>query len=91
LDSVLLGLGLYRLFVNSRILDGQLPPVQAIVVLSNSKAESKIEKTPEMCKIIQIKNQADGSLYDYIMSFQDVVFSTEEIGIIVEFLKDMML
>ena len=82
---------LYRLLANSRILDREFPLVQAIVVLSNSKAEPKIEKTPEMCKIIQIKNQADCSLYDYIMSHQDIVFSTEEIGIIVEFLKDNML
>ena len=82
---------IYRLLTNSRILDRQLPLVQAIVVLSNSKAEPKIEKPPEMCKVIQIKNQTDSSLYDYIMSHQDVVFSSEEIGTIVEFLKDAML
>jgi hypothetical protein len=81
----------YRLLNNSRILDRQLPLVQAIVVLTNNKAEPKIEKTPEMCKIIQIKDQADSSLYDYIMSHEDVVLSTEEIGIIVEFLKDVKL
>ena len=79
---------LYRLLANSRILDREFPLVQAIVVLSNSKAEPTIEKTPEMCKIIQIKNQTDCSLYNYIMSHQDIVFSTEEIGIIVEFLKN---
>ena len=79
----------YRLLNNSRILYRPLPIVQAIVVLSNSKTELKIEKPPEMCSIIQIKSQYDSSLYDYIMKHQEVVFSTEEIGAIVEFLKGM--
>jgi hypothetical protein len=81
---------LFRLLSNSRILDRQLPLVQAIVVLTNIKTEAKIEKTPEMCMIIQLKNQADNSLYDYIIGHQDVVFTTQEIGLIVEFLKNQL-
>jgi hypothetical protein len=81
---------LFNFLNSSRVLDRQIPYVHAIVVLTNNKAIPTIEKLPEICKIIQIKNPADSSLYDCIMSNEEIVFSTEEIGVIVEFLKDMM-
>ena len=62
-------------FLNySRVLDRQLPYVHAIVVLTNNKAIPIIKKLPEMCEIIQIKNQEDSHLYDYIMHHEGEKF-----------------
>jgi hypothetical protein len=78
---------IYRLLKNSsNILEGQIPIVKAVVVLTNSKAQLVVGKEPERCKIIQLRNEADTSLYDYIMK-QDVLFSTQEIEAIVDSLK----
>jgi len=77
---------LFRLINNSRILDWEIPYVKAIVVLTHKKTDLTIEKNPEKCKILQLKEIADTSLYDYIME-NDVLFSTQEIELIIELLK----
>ena len=77
---------LYMLINNSRVLGGEIPYVKPIVVLSSKKTQLTIEKYPERCKIIQIKEITDNTLYDYIME-NDVLFSTQEIELIVQFLK----
>jgi hypothetical protein len=77
---------LYNLVNYSRIFDGEIPYVKPIVVLSSKKTELLIEKSPERCKIIQIKEVTDNALYAYIME-NDVLFSTREIELIIELLK----
>jgi hypothetical protein len=79
---------IYNLLNNSKVLDRQIPYVEAIVVLSSKNTQLTIERKTERCKIIQIKSQADNSLYEYIMQHNDIIFSTEEIETIVQFLKD---
>jgi len=59
--------------------------------LPNGKSKLEIKKPPEMCEIIEIKDKEDRSLYNSIMSHEDIVFLPEEIWRIVEFLKDYML
>ena len=67
-----------------------MPYVEPIVVFSSKETKLIIEKNPERCKILQIKDLEDSSLYDYIMEY-DYVFSTEEIETIVQFLKTKIL
>ena len=81
---------IYNFLNNSSVLDREIPYVKAIVVLSSQRTQLTIEREPNRCKIIQIKDQADISLYVYIME-HDVLFSTEEIETIVQFLKDKIL
>lgn len=63
-----------------------MPFVRAIVVFSNRKAKLKIDKEPEFCKIIQIKNQADKGLADYILNEPERL-SIQEIYSIEQLLK----
>lgn len=79
---------IYILLNNENILNRQIPYVEAIVVLSSRKTQLTIEQNPERCKVIQIKDLTDNSLYEYIMQHEEIVFSTDEIEIIVQFLKD---
>jgi hypothetical protein len=78
---------IYRLLNNSNILERQIPYVKAIVVWANGKTQPEINKTPELCKIISVKDQDDTSLRDFILE-QDLVFSTKEIEKIVDFLNE---
>jgi hypothetical protein len=74
--------------LNSQIVLGRLLPlVHAIVALTNGKSKLEVKKYPEMCKIIEIKDKKDRSLYDFIMSHEEVLFSIEEIGKVIEVLK----
>ena len=79
---------IYSILNNSQILERQIPYVEAIVLLSSKKTQLTIEREPEHCKIIQIKGQAHNSLYEYIMQHNEILFSTQEIETIVQFLKD---
>jgi len=81
----------YFLINSQNILGRPLPLVNAIVALPNGKSKLEIKKPPEMCEIIEIKDKEDRSLYNSIMSHEDIVFLPEEIWRIVEFLKDYML
>jgi hypothetical protein len=64
--------------------------VNAVVVLANSKAKPDIKMNPYLCKVIMIKNEADTSLYEYVME-QDIQYSTKEIEEIVDILQDKVL
>jgi len=79
---------IYNFLNNSKVLDKPIPYVEPIVVLSSKRTQLTIEREPHRCKIIQIKDQADNSLYEYIMQHGNIIFSTEEIETIVQFLKD---
>jgi hypothetical protein len=79
---------IYNILNNSNVLNRQIPYVNPIVVLSSKKTQFTKEREPNLCKIIQIKDQSDNSLYEYIMQHNEIVFSTEEIEVIVQFLKD---
>jgi|WetSurMetagenome_2_1015567.scaffolds.fasta_scaffold261010_2 hypothetical protein len=78
----------YFLLNNKNILGRPFPLVHAIVALPNGKSKLEIKKFPEMCEIIEIKDGNDRSLYDYVMSYKEIIFSTEEIGRIVDSLKN---
>lgn len=82
---------LYYHLNSKNVLGRPLPLVNAIVAMTNDKTKLEVKKHPEMCEIVIIKDKTDKSLYDYIMSYQEIVFSSEEIAMIVEFLKDSML
>ena len=77
---------IYNLLNNSNVLNRKIPQVKPIVVLSSRKTQLTIDRPPEWCKIIQIKDLSDNSLYDYVMG-HDVFFSTKEIEMIVQYLK----
>ena len=78
---------IYTLLNNSNVLNGDIPLVEAIVVLSSKKTKLIITQNPDRCKIIQIKDLADNSLYEYIMQHTEIVYSTQEIEIVIQFLK----
>ena len=82
---------LHHLLTELKIFGSNFPYVEAAVVLPNNKAQLDIEKKPENCQIIQIRDRADNSLYEWIMSHQRSIFASEEIEIIVEFLKSKII
>jgi hypothetical protein len=79
---------IYNILINFKVLDREIPLVNAVVVLSSKKTILTINRSPDWCKVIQIKDQADNSLYDYVMQHEEIVFSTEEIETIIQYLKD---
>jgi hypothetical protein len=81
---------LYRLIKNANLLDREIPLVHAVVVLTNSKLKITLVRMPNMCDIVQIKDQTDESLHKCVMSYEEIAFKTDEIGKIVEFLKYVM-
>ena len=64
--------------------------VNAVVVLANGKAKPDIKKSPDLCKVITVKDEADTSLYDYVME-HDFEFSTQEIEEIVDIFQDKIM
>ena len=79
----------YDVLRNANFRDGQIPMVNAIVVLANRKAKPDVKVNPYLCKVIMIKNEADTSLYEYVMA-QDIQYSTKEIDEIVDILQDKL-
>jgi hypothetical protein len=80
----------YDILRNANFRDRQIPMVNAVVVLANSKAKPDIKTNPYLCKIITIKNDADASLYEYVLE-QDMQYSTKVIEEIVDILEDRIL
>jgi hypothetical protein len=80
---------LYRLLKNANVLDRDIPLVHAIVVLTNPKVKINPVRMPDMCKVVQIKDQLDDGLRKCILSYEDIEYNPEEIGILVEFLKNV--
>ena len=60
---------IYQLLRNSYVIGSEMPYVEPIVVFSSKETKLIIEKNPERCKILQIKDIVDNSLYDYIMEY----------------------
>jgi hypothetical protein len=67
------------LLEKEKVLDREVPRVNAIVILTNPKVKPNYQKLPTDCKIIEMKDEADTSLKDYILSFDPTFFTFDEV------------
>jgi hypothetical protein len=71
---------------NCEVFKEKAPYVNAVVLFTNKKIDLRISKDPEWCKVFQIKNLTDSSLFDYI-NYEPIRFSEEEVTSIEQSLK----
>ena len=72
-----------ELLENQKVLDRPVPYVNAIVVLTNPKLKIHYLKKPSEPKIIDLKDENDSSLKDYVLSFSPTFLTYKEVTDIV--------